>query len=249
MRVIVCCPTPSLTESLCMAAYAGGFAYKAEPSIQEFGSQLYRDPDAVGVLWSMGCAGAAESVRRLRQADVRNPLLILVEDLGDPTRAVPVIVSMLGLGADDIQPLPIDDREFVARLAALGRRKRTIDDPIHPLPNGCMFDPILGELRSRDGAIVGLSRQEAKLFEALVTRPGLICTKAMMYLALYEGRADDPVAKIIDVFVCKLRRKIAAITGGLDCIETVWGEGYRFVAEGYAPDARLARREKMAVQA
>lgn len=242
MRVIVCCPTPSLTVSLCLAASVAGMGAEAEPSIQEFGSQLYRDPDAIGVLWSMGRAGAAESVRRLRQADVRNPLLILVEDLGDPTRAVPVIVTMLGLGADDIQPLPIDDREFVARLAALGRRKRTIDDPVRTLPNGCMFDPILGELRSRDGAIVGLSRQEDKLFEALVTRPGLICTKAMMYLALYEGRADDPVAKIIDVFICKLRRKIAAITGGLDCIETVWSEGYRFVPNGFTPAIVNTRR-------
>ena len=175
--------------------------------------------------------------------------MVLAEDLGDPTRAVPVIFTTLGLGADDIQPLPIDGREFVARLAALDRRKRTIDDPVHTLPNGCAFDPVRGELRSRDGTIVGLSRQEAKLFEALVTRPGLICSKAYLFLSLYTGRADDPKAKIIDVFICKLRRKIAAITGGIDCLETAWGEGYRFVADGYAPDARVARREKMAGRA
>jgi two-component system cell cycle response regulator CtrA len=248
MRVIVCCPTPSLTESLCMAAYAGGHTYKAEPSLQEFGSQLYRDPDAIGVLWSMGRAGAAESVRRLRQADVRNPLLILVEDLGDPTRAVPVIVTMLGLGADDIQPLPIDDREFVARLEALGRRKRTIDETYH-LPNGCAFDPMLGELRGHAGAVVGLSRHEVRLLEALVTMRGRVCSKCYLFLSLYDGRDDGHSPKIVDVYICRLRRKIAATTGGLDCIETVWSGGYRFVAEGYAPNARLARREKMAVRA
>lgn len=242
MRVIVCCPTPSLTESLCMAAYAGGHAYKAEPSIQEFGSLLYRDRDAIGVLWSVGEIGAAETVARLRQADVRNAIMVLVEEPRSVAKAIMIRSTVLLAGADDIQPLPIDDREFVARLAALGRRKRSIDDPVHTLPNGCTFDPRLGEIRDRTGVLVGLSGQEAKLLEALVSRPGMVYSKAALFLALYEGRADDPKAKIIDVFICKLRRKIAAITGGLDCIETVWSEGYRFVPNGFTPAIVNTRR-------
>ena len=37
---------------------------------------------------------------------------------------------------------------------------------------------------------------------------------------------DEPDIKIVDVFVCKLRKKLAEASGGLDYIETIWGQGY-----------------------
>ena len=43
---------------------------------------------------------------------------------------------------------------------------------------------------------------------------------------LYGDVDDEPEAKIIDVFVCKLRKKLASASGGVDYIETVWGRGY-----------------------
>ncbi|ESY73406.1 helix-turn-helix domain-containing protein, partial [Mesorhizobium sp. LNHC229A00] len=84
-------------------------------------------------------------------------------------------------------------------------------------------------------SIVHLTKQESALLAALASRPGMLVTKAMCMLALYQGHSE-PHAKIIDVFACKLRKKIAAATGGLDCIETVWGHGFRFVSEGYRPE-------------
>jgi two-component system cell cycle response regulator CtrA len=37
---------------------------------------------------------------------------------------------------------------------------------------------------------------------------------------------DEPEVKIIDVFICKLRKKLADAAGGDNYIETVWGRGY-----------------------
>ena len=71
----------------------------------------------------------------------------------------------------------------------------------------------------------------------LVGRSGIVITKEMVLDTLYEGR-DEPDGKIVDVFVCKLRKKMTLLTGGREVIETVWGRGYRFVEEGYVPERK-----------
>jgi len=63
------------------------------------------------------------------------------------------------------------------------------------------------------------------IIELLSLRKETILTKEMFLDHLY-GRMHEPELKIIDVFVCKLRKKIAEATGGHHYIETVWGRGY-----------------------
>jgi two-component system cell cycle response regulator CtrA len=68
----------------------------------------------------------------------------------------------------------------------------------------------------------GLTASEAKVFAHLTTRD--ICTKQSIMYALYTGRIDeDPEPKIVDVFICKIRKKVEKY--GVQ-IETVWGQGY-----------------------
>lgn len=72
---------------------------------------------------------------------------------------------------------------------------------------------------------VALTEKEYGIIELLSLRKGTILTKEMFLDHLYGGM-DEPELKIIDVFVCKLRKKIAEATGGHHYIETVWGRGY-----------------------
>ena len=78
---------------------------------------------------------------------------------------------------------------------------------------------------SVDNKPVHLTGKEYDILELLSLRKGTILTKEMFLDHLYGGM-DEPEIKIIDVFVCKLRKKLAHATGGSHYIETVWGRGY-----------------------
>jgi two-component system cell cycle response regulator CtrA len=76
-----------------------------------------------------------------------------------------------------------------------------------------------------DGNPVCLTSKEYEILELLSLRKGTILTKEMFLNHLYP-EMDEPEVKIIDVFMCKLRKKLAQATGGRHYIETVWGRGY-----------------------
>ena len=75
------------------------------------------------------------------------------------------------------------------------------------------------------GQLVDLTSCEYQMLELLSLRKGTTITKEMLLGHLYGGM-DEPELKIIDVFICKLRKKLRAATGGQHYIETVWGRGY-----------------------
>jgi two-component system cell cycle response regulator CtrA len=75
------------------------------------------------------------------------------------------------------------------------------------------------------GKPLHLTGKEYGILELLSLRKGTTLTKEMFLNHLYGGM-DEPELKIIDVFVCKLRKKLATATGGENYIETVWGRGY-----------------------
>ena len=76
-----------------------------------------------------------------------------------------------------------------------------------------------------NGSRVHLTRKEYQMLELLSLRKGTTLTKEMFLNHLYGGM-DEPEPKIIDVFICKLRKKLAEATEGKNYIETVWGRGY-----------------------
>lgn len=239
MRVLLCSPNPSITMQVEAMLEAADITCDVEPSPPDFCSLLFRDRDAIGMFLALGPAGAAETCRELRIADVRNPLFALI-DAPVTATAAPGRAIVLNAGADDAQPWPINGTELVSRLFALQRRQRDGNPSMIQLP-GCILRPSTGELIG-DNARVHLTGQETALLTTLAARPGAVITKAMCMLALYNGR-DEPQIKIVDVFVCKLRKKIAAATGGLDCIETIHGQGFRFCADGYQPSfSQFGRR-------
>ncbi len=91
-----------------------------------------------------------------------------------------------------------------------------------------------------DGAPLRLTGKEYGILELLSLRKGTTLTKEMFLNHLYGGM-DEPELKIIDVFVCKLRKKLSQATGGDNYIETVWGRGY--VLRDPAPADAAAERK------
>ncbi len=159
-----------------------------------------------------------EVLRRLRAARVQTPILILsgLNGLDDKIKG-------LGVGADDYLTKPFDKRELVARIQAIVRRSKGHSDSV--IQTGKLSVNLDTRTVEVDKQPLHLTGKEYGILELLSLRKGTTLTKEMFLNHLYGGM-DEPELKIIDVFVCKLRKKLAAATGGENYIETVWGRGY-----------------------
>ena len=159
-----------------------------------------------------------EVLRRLRASQVTAPVLILsgLNEVSHKSKG-------LNIGADDYLIKPFDNRELLARIEAVRRRFTGHDDAV--VRTGDMtvnFDTQSVEI---GGKRVYVTPKEYLILELLCQRHGVVLSKEAFLDHLYAGR-DEPETKIIDVFVCKLRKKLADASGGENYIETVWGRGY-----------------------
>ena len=156
-------------------------------------------------------------LRHMRAGRHGVPVLI-VSGLSSPQAKV----KGLGVGADDYITKPFDKAELHARVHALVRRSKGFSQPALRV----------GELQlnqdSHDVTVasrpVQLTGKEFAILELMVLRKGMVLTKEAFLNHLYGGM-DEPDMKIIDVFICKLRKKLTQ-SGADRLIETVWGRGY-----------------------
>ncbi len=159
-----------------------------------------------------------EVLRKLRVSKVKSPVLILSGLAGLEDK-----IKGLGFGADDYMTKPFHKDELVARIHAVVRRSKGHAHSVINADDLCInLDRKTVEI---NGARVHVTGKEYQVLELLALRKGIPLTKEMFLNHLYGGM-DEPEAKIIDVFICKLRKKLAGASGGKDYIETVWGRGY-----------------------
>ena len=159
-----------------------------------------------------------EVLRQLRLARVETPILILSGM--DDTEAK---IKGFGFGADDYLTKPFHREELVARIHAIIRRSKGHSQSV--IRTGAVNVNLDAKTVDVDGSAVHLTGKEYQMLELLSLRKGTTLTKEMFLNHLYGGM-DEPELKIIDVFICKLRKKLAEATGGQNYIETVWGRGY-----------------------
>jgi len=129
----------------------------------------------------------------------------------------------LGIGADDYLTKPFHKSELIARIQAIIRRSKGHSQSV--ITAGRLSVNLDTRTVEIDGQPVHLTGKEYAILELLALRKGTTLTKEMFLNHLYGG-IDEPELKIIDVFVCKLRKKLSAATDGENYIETVWGRGY-----------------------
>jgi two-component system cell cycle response regulator CtrA len=159
-----------------------------------------------------------EVLRSLRVSKVKTPILILSGLAG-----IEMKVKGLGFGADDYMTKPFHRDELVARIQAIVRRSQGhAQSVVHTDDLAVNLDAKTVEINH---VPVPLTAREYQMLELLSLRKGTTVSKEMFLNQLYGGR-DEPEIKIIDVFICKLRKKLAAASNGKDYIETVWGRGY-----------------------
>jgi two-component system cell cycle response regulator CtrA len=159
-----------------------------------------------------------EVLRRLRAARVRTPILIL-SGLGELDHKI----KGLGFGADDFLTKPFDRRELIARIQAIVRRSKGHSEST--IRTGKLLVNLDSRVVTVNDSPLHLTAKEYGILELLSLRKGTTLTKEMFLNHLYGGM-DEPELKIIDVFICKLRKKLDAASGGQNYIETVWGRGY-----------------------
>jgi two-component system, cell cycle response regulator CtrA len=157
-------------------------------------------------------------LRSLRVSKVTTPILILSGNAGIEDK-----VKGLGFGADDYMTKPFHKDEMVARIHAIVRRSQGHAQSV--VQTGDLVVNLDAKTVEINQVRVHLTRKEYQMLELLSLRKGTTLAKEMLLNQLYGGM-DEPGIKIIDVFMCKLRKKLANASNGKDYIETVWGRGY-----------------------
>jgi two-component system, cell cycle response regulator CtrA len=159
-----------------------------------------------------------EVLRQLRLARIETPILILsgADDTDSKLKG-------FGFGADDYLTKPFHREELVARIHAIIRRSKGHSQSV--ISTGSVNVNLDAKTVDVGGKTVHLTGKEYQMLELLSLRKGTTLTKEMFLNHLYGGM-DEPELKIIDVFICKLRKKLAEATEGANYIETVWGRGY-----------------------
>ena len=219
MRVLLVEDDPTTSKSIeMMLTHANLNVYTTD--LGEEGIDLAKLYDYDLILLDLGLPDmhGHEVLRQLRLARVETPILILsgADDTDNKIKG-------FGFGADDYLTKPFHREELVARIHAIIRRSKGHSQSV--IRTGKINVNLDAKTVDVAGKGVHLTGKEYQMLELLSLRKGTTLTKEMFLNHLYGGM-DEPELKIIDVFICKLRKKLATATGGDNYIETVWGRGY-----------------------
>ena len=219
MHILVIEDTPAAAKSIELRLIQDGHNVAVTNEGEE-GVELARTYDYDVILLDLDLPDmtGVEALREMRLGKVASPVIVITA-----TNDVDTKVLALAAGADDYLTKPFHKAELAARINAVVRRSRGHGESI------IRTGEIALNLNTRTAEVAGspihLTPSEYKILELLSLRKNTLLTKEMCLNHLYNG-LSEPEIKIIDVFICKLRKKIAAVTGGDAKIETVWGGGY-----------------------
>lgn len=219
MRILLVEDDPTTSRSIeLMLTHANLNVYCTDLGEEGIDLAKLYDYDLILLDLNLPDMNGLEVLRQLRLARVDTPILILTG--ADDTENK---IKGFGFGADDYMTKPFHREELVARIHAIIRRSKGHSQSI--IRTGKISVNLDAKTVDVGGKPVHLTGKEYQMLELLSLRKGTTLTKEMFLNHLYGGM-DEPELKIIDVFICKLRKKLAEVTGGDNYIETVWGRGY-----------------------
>ena len=219
MRVLLVEDDPTTQQSVRMMLETAGMVVDAT-DLGEDGLEIGKlyEYDIIILDLMLPDIDGLEVLRRLRDSRIETPVLILSGLTESETK-----VKGLGSGADDYLTKPFDRAELLARIQAVVRRSAGHAQSV--IDTGRLSVNLDARTVAVDEQPIHLTGKEYGILELLSLRKGTTLTKEMFLNHLYGGM-DEPELKIIDVFICKLRKKLAAAADGMNYIETVWGRGY-----------------------
>ncbi|MCB1360200.1 MAG: response regulator transcription factor [Rhodobacter sp.] len=219
MRVLLVEDDPTTSRSIeLMLTHANFNVYCTDLGEEAVELGKLYDYDLILLDLNLPDMAGLDVLRQIRLARVNTPILILTGE-----ESTDVKLKGFGQGADDYMTKPFHRDELVARIHAIIRRSQGHAQAI--IHTGRISVNLDAKTVEADGEAVHLTGKEYQMLELLSLRKGTTLTKEMFLNHLYGGM-DEPELKIIDVFICKLRKKLAEATGGENYIETVWGRGY-----------------------
>jgi two-component system cell cycle response regulator CtrA len=219
MRVLLIEDDSAIAQSIKLMLQSEGFnVYKT--ALGEEGVELGKiyDYDIILLDLNLPDMSGLDVLRQLRAGRVNTPVIIL-----SGSSEVDIKVKTLGGGADDYLTKPFHKDELIARIHAVVRRSKGHAQSV--IKTGEILVNLDARTVEVNGFRVHLTGKEYQMLELLSLRKGSALTKEMFLNELYGGM-DEPEPKIIDVFICKLRKKLATAAGGKQYIQTVWGRGY-----------------------
>ena len=235
MRVLLVEDDPTTAKSIeMMLTHANLNVYSTDLGEEGIDLAKLYDYDIILLDLNLPDMTCHDVLQQLRLARIDTPILILAgsDDTENKIRG-------FGFGADDYLTKPFQREELVARIHAIVRRSKGHAQSI--IWTGKVAVNLDVKIVEVEGKTVHLTGKEYQMLELLSLRKGTTLTKEMFLNHLYGGM-DEPELKIIDVFICKLRKKIAQATDNENNIQTVWGRGYvlKDPEPQQQPAARLA---------
>lgn len=233
MRILLVEDDPTTARSIeMMLTHANYNVYRTDMGEEGIDLAKLYDYDLILLDLDLPDMHGMEVLRQIRMSRVDTPILILTGS--DDTESK---LRGFGFGADDYMTKPFNRDELIARAQAIIRRSKGHSQSL--IRTGEMVVNLDARSVEAGGRPINLTGKEYQILELLSLRKGTTLTKEMFLNHLYGGM-DEPELKIIDVFVCKLRKKLSAALGGESHIETVWGRGY--VLRDPAAEAQNAAR-------
>ena len=224
MRVLLIEDEPTTAKSIELMLGSEGFnVYTTDLGEEGLDLGKLYDYDIICLDLNLPDMHGYDVLKKLRTAKVSTPVLILsgIGEMDSKVRA-------LGFGADDYVTKPFHRDELVARIHAIVRRSKGHSQSV--IRTGKLAVNLDAKTVEVDGKRIHITGKEFAILELLALRIGNTISKDMLLNHLYGGR-DEAEVKIIDVFICKLRKKLSLASGGVSYIETIWGRGYALAQE------------------
>ena len=219
MRILLIEDDPATSKSIeLMLGHANFNVYTTDLGEEGIDLAKLYDYDLILLDLVLPDINGHDVLRQLRVARIDTPILILSGETDTENK-----MRGFGSGADDYLTKPFHREELIARIHAIIRRSKGHSQSI--IKTGDIEVNLDGKTVEVRGNTVHLTGKEYQMLELLSLRKGTTLTKEMFLNHLY-GSMDEPELKIIDVFICKLRKKLSEATGRENHIETVWARGY-----------------------
>ncbi|MAP23966.1 MAG: DNA-binding response regulator [Rickettsiales bacterium] len=220
MKVLIVDPTATMGSSLKVLLANEGYSADVINASEEAMSycKLYDYDIIIKDFKADKDMDSYQFLHQLRSSGINTPLIMVSEQKDEKN-----LIELLNLGADDFVHKPFNVKELIARCRAVVRR--TQGHSASAIQIGRLKIDLRRNLAEAGGQILNLTNKEYSILELLAIRKGVMISKEMFLNHLYNGM-DEPEIKIVDVFICRLRKKIADATNGDNFIQTIWGRGY-----------------------